>query len=181
MRPLSAAGWFGRWVTTFWPISTPSRTYCVEAGKPLWEARLEIEGLRATSSITATRPRRSKAAPFHSARVISITTHEPYGVSAQVIPWNYPLEMAARLLAPALATGNACVVKTRTRPCPAAIWQRRPSMVDCCASEYPVRPRPRGGRGAAGHHDVNQIVFTGSVATGVSIATAAAKTSFPAF
>ena len=36
----------------------------------------------------------------------------PYGVSAQVIPWNYPLEMPARSVAPAIAAGNAVVVKS---------------------------------------------------------------------
>ena len=46
------------------------------------------------------------------ANYFDFTQHEPYGVSAQIIPWNYPLEMTARSLSAALATGNACVVKT---------------------------------------------------------------------
>src|SRR5262249_46094569 len=39
------------------------------------------------------------------------TVAEPYGVSAHIIPWNYPIQVAARTLAPALAAGNACVIK----------------------------------------------------------------------
>ena len=40
------------------------------------------------------------------------TIYEPFGVSAQIIPWNYPIEMTARSLSAALATGNACVIKS---------------------------------------------------------------------
>lgn len=40
------------------------------------------------------------------------TTYEPFGVSARIIPWNYPVEMTPRSLSAALATGNACVIKS---------------------------------------------------------------------
>ena len=43
---------------------------------------------------------------------LDFTTYEPFGVSAQIIPWNYLLEMTARGIFAALATANACVVKT---------------------------------------------------------------------
>ena len=43
---------------------------------------------------------------------VDFTEHEPMGISAQIIPWNYPVEMAARSIAPALATGNACIIKS---------------------------------------------------------------------
>jgi aldehyde dehydrogenase (NAD+) len=39
------------------------------------------------------------------------TTHEPFGVTAHIIPWNYPLQIAARTVAPSLAVGNCCVLK----------------------------------------------------------------------
>src|SRR4051794_41566462 len=39
------------------------------------------------------------------------TVREPWGVCAQIIPWNYPLQVAARCAAPALAAGNAVIVK----------------------------------------------------------------------
>src|SRR5699024_7556235 len=43
---------------------------------------------------------------------VDFTVHEPYGVSAQVVPWNFPPSLAARSLAPALAAGNAVVIKS---------------------------------------------------------------------
>src|SRR4051794_41792448 len=39
------------------------------------------------------------------------TVREPWGVCAQIIPWNYPLQVAARCAAPALAAGNAVILK----------------------------------------------------------------------
>src|SRR3984957_14804021 len=45
------------------------------------------------------------------ANALSFTLREPVGVAAQIIPWNYPLLMAAWKLAPALAAGCACILK----------------------------------------------------------------------
>ncbi|MEM7566312.1 MAG: aldehyde dehydrogenase family protein, partial [Pseudomonadota bacterium] len=42
---------------------------------------------------------------------VDYTIREPYGVSAQIVPWNFPVSIAARGIAPALAAGNAVVVK----------------------------------------------------------------------
>ena len=47
--------------------------------------------------------------------------HEPLGVVAQIIPWNFPILMAAWKLAPALAAGNAVVLKPASKP-PSASW-----------------------------------------------------------
>ena len=43
--------------------------------------------------------------------VLDYTLREPWGVCAQIIPWNYPLQVTARCAAPALAAGNAVIVK----------------------------------------------------------------------
>ena len=42
---------------------------------------------------------------------LDYTVREPWGVCAQIIPWNYPLQVAARCAAPALAAGNAVILK----------------------------------------------------------------------
>jgi hypothetical protein len=98
-------------------------------------------------------------------------------VSAQIIPWNYPLEMTARSLSPALATGNACVIKSPELDPLTNAWFAR-------AAEAAGLPRgrstssavgARGGRGARRASGINQIVFTGSVPTGIAIAQAAAR------
>ena len=39
------------------------------------------------------------------------TLREPYGVTAHIIPWNYPIQISCRSVAPALAAGNCCVLK----------------------------------------------------------------------
>ena len=43
---------------------------------------------------------------------IDYTVHAPFGVSAQIVPWNFPLQIGARSIACALATGNTVVMKT---------------------------------------------------------------------
>lgn len=43
---------------------------------------------------------------------VDYTVYEPYGVSAQIVPWNFPVSIAARSLAPALAAGNSVVIKS---------------------------------------------------------------------
>jgi aldehyde dehydrogenase (NAD+) len=107
----------------------------LEQGKPLWEAISRSRARHAISSITATRPStvEGRSIPL-GAGYFDFTVYEPFGVSAQIIPWNYPLEMTARSLSAALATGNACVVKTpELDPLTNAL----------------VRPRGRGRRPAA--------------------------------
>jgi aldehyde dehydrogenase len=42
---------------------------------------------------------------------VSLIVHEPYGVIGQIIPWNFPLLMAAWKFAPAIAAGNCVVIK----------------------------------------------------------------------
>lgn len=85
----------------------------LEQGKPLWEARLEIEGAARYFEYYGNQAEtvEGRSIPF-SAGYFDFTIHEPYGVSAQITPWNYPVEMTARSLSAALATGNACVIKT---------------------------------------------------------------------
>ena len=108
---------------------------------------------------------------------------EPYGVSAQIIPWNYPLEMTARSLSAALAAGNACVIKTP---------EIDPLVIDYIAKAAEHVKLPKGavnilcgygaeaGAALTSHPGINQIVFTGSVQTGQAIARSAAENVVPA-
>jgi aldehyde dehydrogenase (NAD+) len=107
----------------------------------------------------------------------------PYGVSAQVIPWNFPLELAARSVAPALAAGNAVVIKSP---------EVSPLTLTYLALASAEAGVPGGyvnllcgygdeaGDYLVSHPDVNHIVFTGSVATGRSIMMRAAQNIVPA-
>ncbi|MGF1527805.1 MAG: aldehyde dehydrogenase family protein [Candidatus Competibacterales bacterium] len=154
-----------------------------ESGKPLWEAHLEIEGAARYFEYYGNQAEtlEGRSIPLGGG-YFDFTVYEPHGVSAQIIPWNYPLEMTARSLAPALATGNACVVKTPELDPLTHLYLAR-------AAEAAAMPPgavnllcglgPRAGAALAAHSAIDQLVFTGSVATGISIAQAAATNVVP--
>ena len=70
-----------------------------ESGKPLWESRIEIEGAARYFEYYGNQAEtlEGRSIPL-GASYLDFTTLEPFGVSAQIIPWNYPLEMTARSL-----------------------------------------------------------------------------------
>ncbi len=102
----------------------------------------------------------------------------PLGVAGQVIPWNFPLLMAAWKLAPALAAGNTCVLKpAETTPLTALL------LAEVCqqAGLPPGVVNVLTGDGQAGaaltaHAGVDKIAFTGSTEVGKQIATLVAGT-----
>jgi betaine-aldehyde dehydrogenase len=110
---------------------------------------------------------------------LSLSLKEPVGVAGQIIPWNYPLLMAAWKLAPALAAGCTCVLKpaeqTPLTALEMANWFEEvglPSGVVNIVTGY--------GEGAGAplvrHPDVNKIAFTGSAQVGKMIMRDAAET-----
>jgi aldehyde dehydrogenase (NAD+) len=102
----------------------------------------------------------------------------PLGVAGQVIPWNFPLLMAAWKLAPALAAGNTCVLKpAETTPLTALL------LAEVCqqAGLPPGVVNVVTGDGAAGaalvaHPGVSKVAFTGSTEVGKQIARTVAGT-----
>lgn len=106
------------------------------------------------------------------------TEHVPYGVTAHVIPWNYPAQMFGRTVGPALAMGNACVLKPAEDAC------LSPLRIAELAAEIGL---PEGalnivpglgeeaGAALSSHPDIDFISFTGSPEVGTLIQTAAAK------
>jgi len=102
----------------------------------------------------------------------------PIGVAAQVIPWNFPLLMAAWKLAPALAAGNTCVLKpAETTPLTALLLAAVCQQVGLPPGVVNVLTGA-GETGAAlvTHPDVDKIAFTGSTEVGKQIAVSAAGT-----
>ena len=105
-------------------------------------------------------------------------TPTPLGVCGQIIPWNFPLLMAAWKLAPALACGNTCVLKpAETTPLTALrlaeICQEvglPPGVVNIITGDGCT------GEALVNHPDINKIAFTGSTAVGKQIARATAGT-----
>lgn len=96
------------------------------------------------------------------------TVREPIGVCGQIIPWNYPLSMAAWKLAPAVAAGNTVVLKAA---------EQTPLSILYFATLIKQAGFPAGviniinglgkqaGAALAGHTDVDKIAFTGSTQT----------------
>jgi len=93
---------------------------------------------------------------------------KPLGVAGQIIPWNFPLLMAAWKLAPALAAGNTCVLKpAETTPLSALVLAEILQQAELPAGVVNIVTGD-GSTGAAlvDHPDVNKIAFTGSTEVG---------------
>ena len=113
---------------------------------------------------------------------VDYTIPAPFGVSAQVVPWNYPIALAARSFSCALATGNSVVIKSP---------ELSPLSVCLLAEACERAGVPDGavnvicgygsdaGAALVAHEGVDHIVFTGSVRTGQSILRAAAERIIP--
>ncbi len=100
----------------------------------------------------------------------------PLGVAGQVIPWNFPLLMAAWKLAPALAAGNTCVLKpAETTPLSALLLAEVCQQADLPPGVVNVLTGA-GDTGAAvvAHPGVDKVAFTGSTEVGIAIAQAIA-------
>jgi len=103
----------------------------------------------------------------------------PLGVAGQIIPWNFPLLMAAWKIAPALACGNTVVLKpAETTPLTALLLAKiieeaelPPGVVNV------VTGAGEAGAALAAHPDVNKVAFTGSTDVGRRIQRALAGTS----
>ena len=155
----------------------------LEQGKPLWESHIEIEGAARYFEYYGNQAEtvEGRSIPLGQG-YFDFTIYEPFGVSAQIIPWNYPIEMTARSLSAALATGNACVIKSpELTPLTHYIFAEAAEAAGLPEGAVNILCGLGRDAGAAltAHRDVNQIVFTGSIATGVAIASSAAKNVVP--
>ncbi len=108
------------------------------------------------------------------------TRHEPVGVVAQIIPWNFPLLMQAWKLGPALATGNTVILKpaeqtplTALRIGELALEAGYPEGVLNILPGY----GPTAGAALSRHWDVDKVAFTGSTEVGKLIMEAAAQSN----
>jgi len=103
---------------------------------------------------------------------LAYTIREPLGVCGQIIPWNYPLLMAAWKLGPALCTGNTIVMKAAEQTPLSILYLANlikevgfpPGVINILNGEG-----RKAGAAIAQHLDVDKIAFTGSTATGREI------------
>lgn len=108
--------------------------------------------------------------------------HEPLGVVGQIIPWNFPILMAAWKLAPALAAGN-CVVLKPAEFTPVSILVAMEMIADLLPAGVVNIINgygPEAGMPLAINKRIAKIAFTGSTTTGQMIAKAAAENLIPA-
>ncbi|PZF80210.1 aldehyde dehydrogenase family protein [Jiangella anatolica] len=104
---------------------------------------------------------------------------KPYGVAAQVIPWNFPLLMLAWKIAPALAAGNTVVLKpAETTPLTALLFAEICQQADLPPGVVNILTGAGDtGRALVEHPGVDKVAFTGSTEVGKQIARSVAGTA----
>jgi aldehyde dehydrogenase (NAD+) len=156
-----------------------ARVETLDVGKPLKESRGDVDGIAATFRYNAGAADKLEGATIPLGRsTVDFTMLEPAGVTAHIIPWNYPLGMLARSVAPALAAGCTAVIK------PAEQSPLSAMLFACCCREAGI---PKGvvnvvtgfgeeaGAALVAHSQVRAVTFTGSVETGRLVYQGAAR------
>mgnify|MGYP001591777365 FL=1 len=112
----------------------------------------------------------------------ALALREPHGVTAHIIPWNYPLQVFGRSVGGALAAGNACVMKPAEDAC-LSLLRLAELMAEAGLPAGALNIVPglgaEAGAALAGHAGVDHISFTGSPETGTRVAQAAAVHHHP--
>jgi aldehyde dehydrogenase (NAD+) len=113
---------------------------------------------------------------------LAFTLREPYGVCGHIIPWNYPLQIAARTVAPALAAGNCSVLKP-AEDAPLTSLRLADIVEQAGLPPGALNVVPglgeEAGAALAAHPDVDRLAFTGSREVGEAVMAAAARNIVP--
>jgi betaine-aldehyde dehydrogenase len=149
------------------------------AGKPIADARGEMEMVVQTYRYYAGAPERLLGQTIPVAGGVDMTFREPLGVVGLIVPWNFPLVIASWKVAPALAAGNTIVLKpAQLTPLTALELER--IALDAGLPEGVLNvvagPGSVVGKRLVEHPDVAKIAFTGSTGVGRGIAQGAAGT-----
>jgi len=150
-----------------------------DTGKPMKQARADVTAVSRYFEYYggAADKVHGDTIPFLNGYLVN-TLYEPVGVTAHIIPWNYPGQMFGRSVAAALAMGNATVVKPAEEACQVPM-----RLAELCAEagfpEGAVNVVPglgeEAGAALSSHRGVDFISFTGSPEVGTLIQIAAAK------
>ncbi|ATE66303.1 aldehyde dehydrogenase family protein [Rhizorhabdus dicambivorans] len=153
----------------------------LENGKPLDQARMDVEACIAIFSFFGSLAGKIPGNLYDSGLILSSSIIEPYGVVGAIIPFNWPPVHTAGKIAPALAAGNTIVIKPPEQT-PLCVMR----IVDIIQSVLPpdvVHIVPGVGKSAgaalAGHKLVRKISFTGATATGAAIVRTSAENTTP--
>jgi betaine-aldehyde dehydrogenase len=147
-------------------------TMTIEGGKPMIENLDEVEWTAACFDYYAEIGRHSRGStiPPVFEHQVNFTVKEPYGVVAAIVPFNYPLLLMGWKVAPALAAGNAVVIKPAEETPIATVQASRafealpPGVVAILTGTG-----DEAGEALVRHAHVDVIAFTGSTATGKHI------------
>lgn len=160
-----------------------ARIEALDVGKPLKQAKADALALARYMEFYggAADKVMGESIPYQNGFTV-FTLREPHGVTAHIIPWNYPMQIIGRSVGGALCMGNAAVLKPAEEACLTAMA----FAAICDEAGLPpgalnVVPGLGEEAGAAltGHPDVNHISFTGSVAVGELVQRAAARNIVP--
>jgi aldehyde dehydrogenase (NAD+) len=160
-----------------------ARLESLDNGKTLKEARGDVGYVAWTWEYFAglTDKIEGKTIPVPGAR-FDYTRMEPLGVTAHIVPWNYPLVLGSRGIAPALAAGNTVVVKPSSSApltnLKLAELAKEAGLPDGVYNVVSGSGRETG-QALASHAGIDSITFTGSVDTGRAIMRAAAEHIVP--
>jgi betaine-aldehyde dehydrogenase len=153
---------------------------CRNTGKPIVEAEFDIADVATCFEYYG-----GLATKIHGDVIpvpdnaMSLALREPIGVAGQIIPWNYPLMMAAWKLAPAICAGCTTVIKPAEQT-PVTLLELASSFAGCGLPPGVVNIVTGNGETAGAaivdHPDVDKIAFTGSAEVGKLIMRGAANT-----
>ncbi|MFC6767817.1 aldehyde dehydrogenase family protein [Natrinema soli] len=155
----------------------------LDQGKPLSQAKSDIESAARYFEYYAGAADKLEGTSVPvGPEQVDFTVREPYGVSAQITPWNFPANLFARGVAPALVAGNTTVIKPAEQT-PLSTLR----LTEICA-ESGIQDGvinvvtgfgEPAGSALVSHPDVDTITFTGSVPTGQAIMKQAADNVTP--
>ncbi len=155
----------------------------LDVGKPLKQARADAIALARYCEFYA-----GAADKIHGETLpylegyTAYTLREPHGITGHIVPWNYPMQIIGRSVGAALAMGNACVLKPAEEACLTALaFAELASQAGLPAGALNVVPGlgAEAGSALSSHPGINHISFTGSVATGTLVQSAASASVVP--
>jgi len=155
----------------------------LDVGKPLGQGRADALALARYLEFYggAADKLHGETLPYQRGFTV-LTLREPHGVTAHIVPWNYPMQIVGRSVGAALAMGNACVLKPAEEACLTVLaFARIATDAGLPPGALNVVPGLGEEAGAAlsAHRGIDHISFTGSVATGALVQAAAAKNAVP--
>jgi len=154
-----------------------------DVGKPLKQARADAVALARYMEFYggAADKVMGETIPYLSGYTV-YTLREPYGVTAHIVPWNYPMQIIGRSVGAALAMGNAAVLKPAEEACLTALafadLARQAGLPDGALNVVPGLGEEAGAALAA-HPGIGHLSFTGSVPVGTLVQKAAAENVVP--